>query len=155
MKCDFCGGTGFHLSPDVVEPILIPCTKKGCKAGKKPPKPPKKTTTMSGVKYEWVVIEWHGPAGWEVVSKKTGDFKEHMAQVAERRKNSPPGHVKSIHVCWLDDVRNWDGPEDVVLSLHDRLEVKHFKKFLELKEKYGMEVLEKRPYWRKYLGLED
>lgn len=30
--CDFCQGTGQHLSPDVAEPILIKCSKKGCTA---------------------------------------------------------------------------------------------------------------------------
>lgn len=30
QDCDFCHGTGEHLSPDVVQPIVIPCSKKGC-----------------------------------------------------------------------------------------------------------------------------
>jgi hypothetical protein len=28
--CDFCQGTGQHLSPDVAEHVFIPCSKKGC-----------------------------------------------------------------------------------------------------------------------------
>lgn len=28
--CEFCKGTGKHLCPDVAEPILINCMKKGC-----------------------------------------------------------------------------------------------------------------------------
>lgn len=30
QQCDFCYGTGEHLCPDVPQPILIKCTKKGC-----------------------------------------------------------------------------------------------------------------------------
>lgn len=28
--CDFCKGTGKHLSPEVAEPILVTCEKRGC-----------------------------------------------------------------------------------------------------------------------------
>lgn len=36
LKCSYCNGTGKHLCPDVAEPILIDCTKKGCEYAKKP-----------------------------------------------------------------------------------------------------------------------
>lgn len=32
-KCDFCNNTGQHYAPDVAEPILITCSKKGCVYG--------------------------------------------------------------------------------------------------------------------------
>lgn len=28
--CEFCKGTGYHLCPDVAEPILIECSNKKC-----------------------------------------------------------------------------------------------------------------------------
>lgn len=40
------------------------------------------------------------------------------------------------------------------LNLNDRREYRKFKKFLILRQKYGLDVLIQRPYWRKYLGLE-
>lgn len=32
--CMHCADMGVHLCPDVAEPILIPCCKKGCKSRK-------------------------------------------------------------------------------------------------------------------------
>lgn len=32
--CDFCQDTGYHLSPEVAEPIVIKCTNKNCKVDK-------------------------------------------------------------------------------------------------------------------------
>lgn len=32
--CDYCDNTGQHLCPDVAEPILVPCAKKGCEWAK-------------------------------------------------------------------------------------------------------------------------
>lgn len=32
LKCSFCKDTGYHLCPDVAEPVLIKCTKKGCRS---------------------------------------------------------------------------------------------------------------------------
>lgn len=29
-KCPFCNNTGFHLCPDVAEPVLVRCSRKGC-----------------------------------------------------------------------------------------------------------------------------
>jgi hypothetical protein len=40
------------------------------------------------------------------------------------------------------------------LTVHDRLEVKHFQKYLTLAKKHGEGALRQRPFWRKYLGLE-
>jgi len=39
------------------------------------------------------------------------------------------------------------------LTVHDRLEVKHFHKYLALVKTYGEGELRQRPFWRKYLGL--
>jgi len=33
QQCDFCKNTGKHLCPEIAEPILINCTKKGCAYG--------------------------------------------------------------------------------------------------------------------------
>jgi hypothetical protein len=41
------------------------------------------------------------------------------------------------------------------LTKHDRREIKLFVRFLKLKEKHGFEKLAKRPFWRKYLGLDE
>lgn len=30
--CDFCQGTGQHLSPESAKPIMVLCEKKGCTA---------------------------------------------------------------------------------------------------------------------------
>lgn len=30
MKCTYCKDTGFHLSPDAAEPVLVKCTNKSC-----------------------------------------------------------------------------------------------------------------------------
>jgi hypothetical protein len=32
-QCSFCKNTGKHLSPDVAEPIVVTCSKKGCVYG--------------------------------------------------------------------------------------------------------------------------
>lgn len=40
------------------------------------------------------------------------------------------------------------------INRHDRKEINLFKRFLENKERYGIEKMIKKKYWRKYLGLE-
>jgi hypothetical protein len=88
---------------------------------------------------------------------------------------------KSIHECWLDDISNWDNPliegeitldqvmqelesdrtkpdfaEQITgLCFKDRLHVSHFAKYLRVRQKYGDEVLLKRKFWRRYLGVDD
>jgi len=64
---------------------------------------------------EWCMVLWQGPAGWNMIKgTKSTNFNEHVEAFKQRAALSPPGHVKSIHVCWLDDIANWDSPEEDV-----------------------------------------
>lgn len=148
---------------------------------------------MKPVKNRYVVIEWVGSM-WKPCTKKRDNFREHIAEFEELVDvawlHEPPKYYKSIHVCWLDDIANWDPPFDApretitcppgldkVLSKHtraaafdltafgaaempnlspsDQREVRHFKRYLIARQRYGDAVLLKRKFWRKYLGLED
>ncbi len=117
---------------------------------------------MKPVKNTWVVIQWVD-GKWKQVTKKCSNFREHMEEFEDLRDTAHlhdiPHHYKSIHVCWLDDIMNWDPPYETQQALlqltpNDAREVRKFQKYLAARQKYGEAVLLKRPFWRKYLGLE-
>lgn len=124
---------------------------------------------MRPVKNKWLVIQWVN-GRWKPVTKPCHNFEEHRLEFEELRDTAflhePPRHYLSIHKCWLDDIANWDGPngeepglfnldsEIAKLNPHDRREFRKFQRYLSARNKYGDEVLLKRPFWRKYLGLD-
>lgn len=123
------------------------------------------------VKSEWVIIRWDGQAWRKDPKTVSRNIHHHQEAVRLAKLASPdPRLVVSIHTCWLPDIHTWESPYEgtpgmasaeqrlndqiAKLSPHDRREYRKFLKFLTVRAKFGVEVLMKRPFWRKYLGLE-
>lgn len=119
---------------------------------------------MRAAKNKYVVIQWID-GRWKPITKKRENFREHLEEFNDLNDTAhlhePPHYYKSIHVCWLDDLKYWEGPHDEAplqlntqLDPKDAREVRKFQKYLAARQKYGEAVLLKRKFWRKYLGLE-
>lgn len=69
------------------------------------------------VKMEWCIIRWNGQR-WFKHGKSSKSFNEHKEELrvtieaAAIGAGIPAHHFKSIHTCWLDDIANWDAPEE-------------------------------------------
>lgn len=119
----------------------------------------------------WLVIRWDGKK-WKRHTKVESSFVEHMEDFNALRDTAhmhePPINpliYKSIHTCWLSDIKDWENPfdehkhlhspEEIALTPNDARELRHFKKYLVARQRYGDAVLLKRKFWRKYLGVDD
>jgi len=96
-------------------------------------------------------------AAWEAFTRALhGDGSKRYIETPDDELGQLPPDVK-LDTEPVSKVKRkkLDKPTELKdLTVHDRLEVKHFQKYLTLVKIHGEGELRQRPFWRKYLGLE-
>lgn len=71
----------------------------------------------------WLVIMWTGQK-WKRRTKINKNFMSHVEEFNALRTAAPlldppvnPLYYKSIHTCWLTDIKDWESPEDEAANL--------------------------------------